>query len=225
MRRPPRPAASCPRGTRGRAAAGRDVGHRVGEPELRERGGAVAAADHGRAAGRRRPPRRPRASRPRTARARTRRSARSRRPSGAARSRCAYRSAVRGPMSRPIQPAGLRRRRARALLASASKRSPSTRSTGSSQRLRALGSLRARAARARVVLPRDGRRRALRATGRGRPSRRRSAARRRPRGSGRSRRSCRDLGAAERPRRAARGIVEDLRASSISLQQPPGRAP
>ena len=100
-------------------------------PNCGQRGDRVAAADHGRRPAPRRSPRRPPSCRRRTARARRPPSARSRRRCRRPRSRRRRRAAVRGPMSRPIQPSGTSTPVELAASASASKRSASTRSTGS----------------------------------------------------------------------------------------------
>ena len=107
-----------------RAAAGRDPGDRLGEPELVHRADGVAAADDRVAVGlARRPGRRPSSPR-RTAPTRRRPSARSRRPSSPAWIlRREIGSRVSGPMSSPSQPSGTRVARRRP----ASPRRPRTR--------------------------------------------------------------------------------------------------
>ena len=104
------------------AAAGRDPGDLVGEPELVDRADGVAAADDRVAVDGRRPPRRPPSSRRRTAPTRTRPSARSRRPSSprgsaarsprATRARCRARASPPGAR-RTAPPASPRLRRTR----------------------------------------------------------------------------------------------------------------
>ena len=121
-----------------RAAAGRQVRDRVGQAEALQRRRRVAAADHRRAVVRAPAPPRPPACRRRTARARTRPSGRSRTPCGRPRSPARRPPRVRGPMSSPIQPSGTSRPSITRVSASASKRSASTRSCGSSSRQRRL---------------------------------------------------------------------------------------